>query len=256
RNEPERSQGEKPSAGEAPRASSEAAPTDGAVSNARAASEGEGSSDAEGAPPAAKNESTESSREGLAEVADETSQPETFAEAGSDARARFFLYGPIVAVEAVRVPGPSFGIGAGAGIRYGGWRVAAAGRIFLDDTLWSAELPDVGAKVRRTTVSLWTCHGWRTRRLEFSPCFAMAFEHVKASGTGPGVSPSSARSSSLLLGGGATVHFHPADWVAIAVLLEAGVATSRPRVTVDGLGEVGQLGPAYFGFGLGPEWIF
>ncbi|HEY3495330.1 MAG TPA: hypothetical protein VGK73_11615, partial [Polyangiaceae bacterium] len=90
RNEPERSQGEKPSAGEAPRASNEAAPTGGAGSNARATSEGEGSSDAEGAPPAAKNESTESSREGPAEVADETSQPETFAEAGSDARARFF----------------------------------------------------------------------------------------------------------------------------------------------------------------------
>jgi hypothetical protein len=35
-----------------------------------------------------------------------------------------------------------------------------------------------------------------------------------------------------------------------------GVETSRPRVVIDGLGDVRQLGPLKFELLLGPEFIF
>jgi hypothetical protein len=49
--------------------------------------------------------------------------------------------------------------------------------------------------------------------------------------------------------------YHLAAWLALLAGFDATIEGSRPRIKIDGVGRVGQLGPAAAKIALGTEWI-
>jgi hypothetical protein len=130
------------------------------------------------------------------------------------------------------------------------------GHVFLGETLWSRDVPDIGVEVTRATAEIWTCRRWRANGLALAPCLTAGLDSAAARGVGPDVSARSLRSTSWVLGGGVVSHWYLADWVAVVGAVDVGIETSRPRLVIDGLGEVRQLGLVQVGLALGSEWIF
>jgi hypothetical protein len=84
----------------------------------------------------------------------------------------------------------------------------------------------------------------------------VALDWITARGLGPEVSSRAGRAKVLVLGAGAAAHLHLFDWLAIVATATVGVQTSRPRLVIEGLGEVGRIGAVRASLGLGPELIF
>jgi hypothetical protein len=166
------------------------------------------------------------------------------------------LRAPIGTLDAGPLPKPTAALGVGLGARYDEWRLLAIGRIFTDQTLWATSFSNAGARVSRASLGLTGCRGWRSGVFEFAPCVAVAVDRVSAHGVGAGVVARSERASSWAVGGGAVVHVYLADWLALVGAATADLVLSRPRLVIDGLGDVRRLGPARGGLALGSEWIF
>ena len=170
---------------------------------------------------------------------------------------RWVLRAPLASLELARLPQPSFGFGGGLGVRYAAWQFVAVGRYVLPQTLWAEQFPDIGTRVNRFAVELWSCYGWRNGAFELAPCLTVGVDHLTARGVGPpNVTPSSERSTAALLGGAAALHYHLGDFSAVFLGGGIEVATSRPSLSVNGLGEIGHVGPVQVSVGIGSEWIF
>jgi hypothetical protein len=170
--------------------------------------------------------------------------------------AHFLLRVPLAVMDVGPLPNPGFGVGGALGLRSGGWRVSVAGRILLSQTWLQPGSVDLGAEVKRWQAELWLCRGWRFRHTELSPCLTVALDRLSATGTGPGVQPSTQKSLSFVAGLAGTAHVYVMDSMAIFASLALGIETTRPVFVVDGLGTIGQVGATQVSVGLGPEWIF
>jgi hypothetical protein len=162
----------------------------------------------------------------------------------------------MLALSTVVLPAPTLGLGAGVGFRYDEWRAVALGRIFEDRTQWAADSTQVGARVSRATLEVSVCRGFRSHRLELSPCAVVGLDHVTARGTGSDVLPRSRKALGLTLGGSGVVHLHLFQWVAVVGTVGLLAETSRPAFVVDGFGEVRRMGALEVSAALGSEWIF
>lgn len=116
--------------------------------------------------------------------------------------------------------------------------------------------PDVGVDVDHASAEIAACKAVYGAALELAPCLSVGLERVTARGTGPGVSARSAQSTSVVVGVAGAAHFQVLENMALFALAGAGVPSSRPRLVLDGLGEVGQLGSLQISLALGTEWIF
>jgi hypothetical protein len=163
---------------------------------------------------------------------------------------------PVIAADLGLLPRPTLGVGIGAGMRYDGWRLVLAGHLSRAQTL-SAREPGgtFGAELQRATGRLLTCHGWRWSQFELAPCIELAIEHVTARGFGEGVSPQARRAVWLAPGAGAVAHWYALESLAFFSGITGYLELSRPRLVVQDLGEVRQLGPASIGAAVGLEWI-
>jgi hypothetical protein len=160
-------------------------------------------------------------------------------------------------VDLGRLPKPGVGFGGGLGARYDEWRFIASGRILFDQTLWSEDLPDVGSRVSRFAAELAVCRGFRSDSFELAPCVTVGLDHLTARGTGPSnIIRQTQRTTSVLLGGAAAAHYYFTEWMAVFMGAGVAVATSRPTLTVVGVGEVGHAGWVQLSIAIGPEWIF
>jgi hypothetical protein len=186
----------------------------------------------------------------------ETSEAEPRAEPASPRQWRPFVRAPAATLEAVRLPTPSLGLGADLGIRYREWRFGGGARIFRAQTLWSSQFADIGAKIQRFTVQAWTCRRSLGTRFELAPCVSVGVEHLGVSGVGPNVASRSEQATFLAFGGGGNAYFYPASWMALVGSATLSFASARPRLTIDGIDELRQLGPVVLGVGLASEWIF
>jgi hypothetical protein len=166
------------------------------------------------------------------------------------------LRAPFGGVDLGMVPKPGLAIGLGAGLRYEEWRVLALGSVFRDQRVLASLTDAVGVEVERARAELGLCRGWRTSRWEVAPCLTLSLDHLTVTGVGVGISPRPRRTSVITPGLSAVAHLYLADWLAIAAGVSGGVRLSRPHLSVDGFGEVYQLGAYHLGFTLGPEWIF
>lgn len=155
------------------------------------------------------------------------------------------------------LPQPSFGVALGAGGRYDEWRFLLAGQLWLSQTVrGGADLPAYSARVGRQTAAFTVGRGLRFGRVELAPFLTLALERISARGAGAGVTASDARA--VWLSTGAGLQGSLALWNALAVFVDVGarIQTSRPRIAIDGLGDVRQLGPVALNSSLGLEWTF
>jgi hypothetical protein len=162
---------------------------------------------------------------------------------------------PLVAVSAGLLPNASLGFGFGAGVERAHWRAVLAGSEWLHQSVPAKNLPGYGASVARTTAKLWTCRATRLAALEIAPCLTLSIEHVAAHGTGSHVASRAARATWLAAGGGLQGRLYLARWLSLTALIDGQIETSRPKLSIDGVGAVDQLGPAAVTVMLGPEWI-
>jgi len=149
------------------------------------------------------------------------------------------------------LPTPSIGLGAGLGAKFEAWRFLAIGRYYPTVGVAASDYPAAGANIDRLSAELWTCHGFRSGRVELAPCLTGSLDHYTARGTGLDVAPRSGRAAAFALGGGVAGDVYLFDWLALSATAALRVETSRPRVTINDFGEVKKLGPAQASFALG-----
>ncbi len=166
------------------------------------------------------------------------------------------LRAPLAALDIGPLPRPAFSFGLGGGARYGAWRFVLTGRASLKQSVdASAAGATFGADLMRLTGELFTCRGFRSLDFEVAPCVGLALEHLNARGFGEGISPSSQRATWLAPGAGVVGHWYALESLAFYVGVTGYVELSRPRLVVQGLGEVAQLSPVALSTTIGAEWI-
>ena len=156
------------------------------------------------------------------------------------------------------LPRPSLGVGLGVGMRYESWRFLVAGYVFQGQTIDAMEPGSTfgaGVDLERMAGELVTCRGWRSGRFEVAPCVGLALEYVTARGFGQGVSPESRRAVWAAASAGAALHWYVLKSLALFGGVTGYLELSRPRLVIEGLGEVRQLAPAAAGATVGVEWI-
>jgi hypothetical protein len=182
--------------------------------------------------------------------------PDTSKSSSTGGGAAFILRAPILAADLGPLPHPAFGVGLGAGMRYDAWRIILAGRYSLKQTV---DAPDsggaFGAELSRLTGELSACYGFRLERFEVAPCVGLALEYLNARGFGEEVTPSSERTIWPAPSAGGVAHWYALESLALFVGITGYVEVSRPRIVIEGLGEVDQLAPAAIGAMFGAEWI-
>jgi hypothetical protein len=163
---------------------------------------------------------------------------------------------PMVAADVGPLPHPTVGVGLGLGIRYEAWRLLLAGHVSRTQTLRAEESGEAfGAEVQRMTGHIVTCRGWRWPRFEVAPCVGLALEHVTATGFGDSVVPGSRRATWPAPSAGAVGHWYAMESLAFFVGGTGYLQLARPRLVIDGLGEIGHLAPAAVAATVGAEWI-
>jgi hypothetical protein len=174
----------------------------------------------------------------------------------SSSRAAVVLRVPMAAADLGPLPRPALGVGLGTGMRVDSWRFIVAGRVSLKQSI---DAPDsngaFGADLTRMMGELAVCYGFRVDAFEVAPCAGVALEYLKAQGFGDEVSPSSQRAIWPAPSAGGVAHWYALDSLALFVGVNGYVEVSRPRIVVEGLGEVAQLAPAAVGVTFGVEWI-
>jgi hypothetical protein len=83
----------------------------------------------------------------------------------------------------------------------------------------------------------------------------LSLEHISARGTGEGIIPLSKQATWLSVGAGAQGRLYLANWFDVLLGVDAQIETARPLISIEGVGNLGQLGPAAFTVTMGPEWI-
>lgn len=154
-------------------------------------------------------------------------------------------------------PTQALGLGAAfaGGLSYGRWSWSMQERVWLQQTLAAPQLSGVGAELHRVDATLWSCYAVARSPVEVQPCLTLSLQHLAAKGTGAYVSPRTATSTWFAGGAGAKVGYRLTPWLRLQVGVDAQIHASRPRIVVDDVGSVGQLGPADLTITLGPEWI-
>jgi len=150
---------------------------------------------------------------------------------------------------------PSIGLGTAAGLRRGSFRALAGAQYYPEQRLdIRTRGVEAGTRFHRTTARLSACYGWRSGAYEITPCGELAALFVEAEGFGTGVSRETRRAVWLAPGLTVTPIWHLSASLALFANLGALLDTSRPRIVIDGLGQVTQLEPVVWTAAVGAEW--
>jgi hypothetical protein len=164
---------------------------------------------------------------------------------------------PIFALGIGPLGTPSTGITAAGGATIDRWRFLAKGTAwFRQQTSATIGFHDYGADIHRTTFSLEACRALVLSRFELAPCALVSLEHVSARGTGAHIDARTATLSWFAAGVGVQARFYVTPWFGLTAAIDGQFETSRPELSLDGLGGVAHLFPAAATGTVGPEWIF
>ena len=163
---------------------------------------------------------------------------------------------PALLVDVGSLPRAGFGFGAAAAFHYDAFRVALGGAVWLSQTVTNDDGPSpTGADLDRWSLDLAGCRAWSTGLIEVAPCVSLSLDDVSARGTGPQVNPVAAQTSWVSLGPEVLGSLRLTDYAALVLGVSARWATSQPRFTVAGLGELYQVSPITAEALLGCDWI-
>jgi hypothetical protein len=153
------------------------------------------------------------------------------------------------------MPHPSYGFALGAGVSSDTWRFSLVVAEWLRQSLSAERFPGYGAELDQQSASLALCRAIRLPPFEIAPCLTTTLERVVARGTGTHITARS--ESAIWLAPGAAVQgrLYLASWFSLLAVINGEVEASRPQISIDGIGKIGQLGPAALTVTVGPEWI-
>jgi hypothetical protein len=164
------------------------------------------------------------------------------------------LLAPLLASSIGPMPAPSFGVSLGGGVAFEHWKLFAKATLWLPHTL-DSERPETGARIERVGVGLHACRAFAFGQLELAPCASLTLEQLWARGVGPYVRSEQAEAAWLAVGVGAQARYPLARWLNVLGSAELKLQAASPRVSIDGLGSIAQLGLVAGELSLGAEWI-
>jgi hypothetical protein len=176
-------------------------------------------------------------------------------DAATTRRWRALIELPFASLGIGPLPRPSFGLSLGGGVSLERWRFLAETNAWLSQQLRPSDHPGLGAKVGRIVASLRACRAVVPGRFELAPCLHVSVDHIWARGTGANVASRTAATTWVAVGAGAQARLYLAQWFSLVGEVDAQIETARPRISIDGVGYVGQLAPAAVTLRLGSEWI-
>jgi hypothetical protein len=153
------------------------------------------------------------------------------------------------------MPEPSLGGALATGLWIDRWRILAEANLWQGQELTATTQLPAGADVDRFAATLRTCRTFPFGRFELAPCVHVSLQHVSARGKGPHIAARTEASTWVAPGVGVQARYRLAAWLGLLTGLDARIEGSRPRIAIDGVGRVGQLGPAAVKIELGLEWI-
>lgn len=162
---------------------------------------------------------------------------------------------PLAALELGPMPAPSFGGALAVGVWLDRWRILAEGNLWLRQELTVTAPLAAGANVARIAATLRTCRTFPFGRFELAPCVHVSIQHVSARGTGAHIAARTEESTWVAPGVGVQSRYQLTPWLGLVGSVDARIEGSQPRIAIDGVGRVGQLGPVAVKIALGPEWI-
>jgi len=166
------------------------------------------------------------------------------------------LRAPLVALDVGPFPSPSWSFGGGIGLQRDAWRFSLTGRVSLRQKIWAKDFSGYGADVGRAVGELSICRAWRASHFEVAPCVNLAAQWVTATGIGDSLTSSTAHTLGFGGGLGVVGTWRPTQWLGIFTSAAGTIEASRPRIVIEGLGEVYQLAPATLTLAVGSEWTF
>jgi hypothetical protein len=183
--------------------------------------------------------------------------PQASTEPPDTRRTRVFAELPMFALGVGPLGAPSTGVAAAGGATFDRWRFLAKGTAWLlQHKSTTIGFQDDGADIHRTTFTLEACRALVLSRLELAPCALVSLEHISARGTGAHIAARTARLTWFAGGLGVQARFYVTPWLALTASIDGQLETSRPELSLDGLGGVAHLFPAAATGTMGPEWIF
>jgi hypothetical protein len=191
----------------------------------------------------------------LSSESERSKRPAANVEVRAARRWRMLFQAPTAALGLGPLPRPSFGIGFAGGVSLDHWRLLAAGSAWLRQELTTSDQPGLTANVDRLSAGIWGCRALVLSPLEAAPCFTFAVEHISARGQGEHVAPRTANATWVAAGVGVQAGVRVAPWLGLSAGIKAEIETSRPRISIEGVGNLGQLKPAAVTITVGPEWI-
>jgi hypothetical protein len=165
------------------------------------------------------------------------------------------LDAPLGALELGPMPEPSLGGALAIGLWIDRWRILAEGSLWQRQELTATTHLPAAADIDRFAATLRTCRTFPFDRFELAPCVHVSLQHVSARGKGPQIAARTEASTWVAPGAGVQARYHLASWLALLAGIDARIEGARPRIAIDGVGRVGQLGPAAVKIALGLEWI-
>ncbi|HET7540073.1 MAG TPA: hypothetical protein VFK05_09375, partial [Polyangiaceae bacterium] len=167
----------------------------------------------------------------------------------------FRAQAPLAAMSFGPLPRPSWGLALAAGASFETWHFLLGGAAWLRQNVPAEQFPGYGADIARLSGTFKACHALGGSRFEVAPCLVLSLEHISARGTGPDVTARPQQTTWLAIGAGAQGRLSLASWLSLVVGIDAQIETARPLISVEGLGDLTQLGPAALTATIGPEWI-
>jgi hypothetical protein len=168
---------------------------------------------------------------------------------------RALVQAPALAFGIGPLPHPTVGFGVAGGAAFEDWRFSLQLTEWLAQDLPAPDLPGYGAHVALLTAGAGVCRAFRAPPFEIAPCLTLSLEHVTARGVGDHITPHTQATTWLAPGAGAQARLYLASWFSVMAAVNGQVETARPRISIDGVGDIDLLGPAALTVTVGPEWI-
>jgi hypothetical protein len=168
---------------------------------------------------------------------------------------RGLLDAPLGALELGPMPEPSLGGALAIGLWFDRFRILAEGSLWQGQELTATTHLSAAADIDRFAATLRACRTFPFDRFELAPCAHVSLQHVSARGKGPHIAARTEATTWVAPGIGVQARYDLASWLALLAGVDARIEGSRPRIAIEGVGRVGQLGPAAVKIALGLEWI-
>lgn len=169
---------------------------------------------------------------------------------------QLFLALPQVGLGLGALPKPTLNGSAAFGLRYSGFGVGIGGRYQLPVQLSPDWPPEVNVSISRYAAELILSWEWQTGVFGVGPQASVALDFLSVRGGGDPVVGATATSMFVTPGLGLSFRLALSGWASLFGTVSGEVPTARPRFLIDGVGEVGRLGPVALRLGLGSEWKF